>query len=262
MGAKDERPVLVPGASGFMGRLICPLLESRGIRVRAFGRRGRVVGEDVAAGELENPTSLRNAAAGVDTILHLAACSDDADFVRQLVPANVIGVFNVFEAARLEGVRRVILAGSCQAALGARAARVGVDARFPTNHYGLTKLWAEDMGRLYATRYGISVLAVRLGWVVRSQAEFALLAATPKTRHLFLSHRDAQEFFVHCLRADTGPFSVVYAFSRQLDGEVFDMEPARRILGFEPHDTFPEGVSFEDSAGGGRATAMTEFCLP
>jgi len=237
---KKSQKLLVTGASGFIGQLICPHLESCGYSLTAFDQSPSGIVEDMIEGRLEDLSALRRAATGIDTIIHLAACSDDAEFVSQLVPSNVIGLYNAFEAARLEGVRRFILASSCQAAdLVGHRQRITVEDRFPTDLYGLTKLWAEDMGRMYSWRYGLSVLAVRLGWVVRSEAELEQMVATPGGKHVFLSYCDLKEFFYCCLQSDFSPFAVVYAFSRQVEGDVFDMKPSKRLIGYEPQDVFP-----------------------
>ena len=242
----ESRKLLVTGASGFIGRLICPFLESRGFTVRAFDRSPGDIVVDAVEGRLEDLPALRRAVRGFDTIIHLAACSDDNDFVSQLVPSNVIGAYHAFEAARLEGIRRFILASSCQAAdLVGRRDRITVEDRFPTDHYGLTKLWAEDMGRMYSWLYGFSVLAVRLGWVVRSQAELSQMVSTPSGKELYLSHDDLKEFFICCLQADPGPFAVTYALSKQVPNEIFDTTTATQLLSFIPHDTFPAGLEFE-----------------
>jgi len=95
----------------------------------------------------------------------LAAFPEVADFASQLVTSNVLGLYNTLEAARLASVKRIILASSCQEAFLRNTPKpIKVKERFPLNHYGLTKLWAEDMGQMYSRRRGLSVLAVRLGW--------------------------------------------------------------------------------------------------
>lgn len=66
-------------------------------------------------GDLSEIEPLRAAMSGVDVVVHLAATSDEAPFVEQLVGPNIIGVYNVLEAARLEKVRRVVFASSIQA---------------------------------------------------------------------------------------------------------------------------------------------------
>ena len=240
------RKVLVTGAAGSIGQNLCPLLAARGFQVRGFDRCSEMPVEDAVVGELSNLDALTDAAAGMDAMLHLAACSDDADFVTRLVPSNVVGMYHAFEAARRQGVQRIVVASSCQAADLARTQRrVSVEERHPADLYGLTKLWAEDLGRLVARGRGPRVFAARLGWVVRDAADLALIKALPGGVQLYLSARDAHEFLSRCLTAPLPRFAVAYAFSRQLEGEIFDMEPARRLLGFEPQDTFPEGLSFD-----------------
>lgn len=234
--------VLVTGAAGAIGRLICPFLQAHGFTLRAFDRSASATVGDTVRGHLEDLSALRLAARGIETIIHLAACADEADFESRLVPSNVIGVYNVFEAARLEGVRKFILASSCRTAdlVGSREF-ISVDDRFPTDLYGLTKLWAEDMGRMYSDRYGISVLAARLGWVVRSQAELDEMMSTPWGTALYLSHRDVKFFFLCALQADSVPFATAYAFSKQ-QPEIFDMSVSQTLLRFTPCDAFPAGL--------------------
>jgi len=236
--------VLVTGAAGTIGSLICPFLQNHGFALRAFDRVPVKAVKDSISGRLEDLSSLRRAARGIDIIIHLAACADEADFISQLVPSNVIGIYNALEAARLEGVPRFILASSCQVAdLVGRRELITVHDRFPTNHYGLTKLWAEDMGQLYSQQYGISVIAVRLGWVVRNQAELDEMISTPGGTALFLSHRDVQSFFLCALQAGPVTFAVAYAFSKQMP-EIFDMNVSKTLLHFKPRDHFPNGIDF------------------
>jgi nucleoside-diphosphate-sugar epimerase len=235
--------VLVTGASGFIGRQICPFLECKGLTLHALDRRSPRVVADSVDGNLEDLLALRRAAVGVDAIIHLAACRDDADFVTRLVPSNVVGLYHALEAARLEGVSRFIFASSCQVAdLAEGGQKITVHDRHPTDHYGLTKLWGEDMVEMYSRRYGIAALSARLGWVVRDEREFDEMRELPHGPRLFLSRRDVRDFFYRAVTAPLARYAVVYAFSRQLGGEIFDMEPTRRLLGFEPGDTFPEAV--------------------
>jgi nucleoside-diphosphate-sugar epimerase len=236
--------ILVTGSSGFIGRTIIPYLADCGFTIRGYDREPSAWSDDFIQGDLLDFTALSHAAHGVDCIIHLAAFPDFADFASQLVPSNVLGLHNILEAARPAGVKRIILASSCQAAFLRNAPKpIKVKERFPLNHYGLTKLWAEDMGQMYSRRHGLSVLAVRLGWAVRSPAEFEKMATSAEGRSLFLSHDDLREFFRCCLFARPTPFDVVYAFSKQ-QPELYDMKPAKRLLGFRPRDTYPHGLDF------------------
>jgi nucleoside-diphosphate-sugar epimerase len=193
---------------------------------------------------VENRQSVRHAMSGIGVVIHLAAEPNDADF-SLLVGPNVVGLFNVMDAAREEKVRRVILASSIQV-LGRRSQGnhpASVHEAAPGNHYGLTKLWAENMGEMYARRYGLSVLAVRIAWLVRDRHEAMSMLKHPRP-DLYLSARDAARFFVRAVETDGIEFAVVYAASQGAK-QTFDMEPAKRLLGFTPEDHWPNGLDFK-----------------
>ena len=180
----------------------------------------------------------------MDTVIHLAAEPNDADF-HVLVGPNVVGLFNVLDAAKHEKVKRVILASSIQVL--SRRSRTNFPASvhdaYPANHYGLTKLWAERMGEMYARCYGMSILAVRIAWLVRNQTEAMMMLRNPRP-HLYLSSNDAGRFFVRAVEASDVSFAVVYAGSQGSE-QAFDMQPARELLGYEPQDCWPSGLNFE-----------------
>jgi hypothetical protein len=97
---------------------------------------------------------------------------------------------------------------------------------------------------MYSRLYGLSVIAARLGWVVRGETELERMRALPLGTRFFLGINDVKEFFLRCLLAPNDlRFAVVYAVSKQSGSEVFDMEPARRILGFEVKDELPGGLT-------------------
>lgn len=236
--------VLVTGSSGTIGRLICPFLKAQGFYIRGFDMRPFNNVSDFIKGRLEDKTILQKACKDIDAIIHLAAASDESDFLTQLVPANLIGVYNVLESARAEKVKRVILASSIQAVNLSNISnkKIGVEERSPTNFYGLLKTWAEDLGRLYSHLYSLSVIAVRIGWLIRNKEELQEAQNTPQASIFYLSHNDAKEFFLRCLLASDIKFTVLYALSCQQDRELFDMALSKSIIGFEPKDTFPQGL--------------------
>ena len=112
----------------------------------------------------------------------------------------------------------------------------------PNNHYALTKVWAEQMGELYARRFGLSVVAVRLGWMVRNPDEARHMQQL-KIFDCYVSRADGARALAAAVEAADIKFEIVYAASR--GGErVFDMDPARRLLGFEAEQRWPEGLPF------------------
>jgi nucleoside-diphosphate-sugar epimerase len=250
MGVVSHR-VLVTGCAGAVGRPVCRALAAAGHFVRGFDRRGGAVAgvAELCVGELTDAPAVTAAAAGVDTIVHLAATADVADFVTDLVPNNVIGLYRVFEAAREQKVGRVIVASTMRTVSGLRGSErvLSVDDAAPTELYSVTKLLAEDMGRLYAVKHGLSVLAVRVGWLIRNEKELGRVQKmTPEQQQrTILSQDDAGRFFTRAVEAQGITFAVVYAVSRCPGTPRFDPEPARRVVGYEPQDLVPQGVHFE-----------------
>ena len=235
--------VLVTGSAGTVGRPVCDELTRRGHVVRGLDVTATAGLADAVVADIADGVAVRAAVRGMDAVIHLAAQPHEVPFP-ELVGPNVLGLYNVLDAARDEGVRRLVVASSMMVVSGwkdsGRPARV--DDRRPVNAYSLTKLWAEEMAELYAWRFGVSTVVVRLGWMVRNPDE---------ARHMrklgiydcYVSRSDGARCFAAAVEVADVKYEVVYAAS--LGGErVFDMEPARRLLGFEARERWPEGLPF------------------
>jgi uronate dehydrogenase len=238
--------VLVTGSAGAIGQPVCRELLARGHRVRGFDRLATPGVEDAIVADLHDRAAVRAAVQGVESIVHLAAEPDDADFAL-LAPPNVLGLFHVLDAARLEGVPRVTLASSIQV-LGkwwdrGRSRPANAADANPSNHYALTKLWAEQMGQMYSRLYGMSVIAVRVAFMVRNLDE-ALRLRQKELFDVYLSRGDVGRFFALAVEAPAIDFAVLYAAGAGSE-RMFDLEPARRLLGYEPKDRWPAGLGFE-----------------
>src|SRR5207245_11713467 len=101
-------------SAGRSGRAVVRELITRGHVVRGFDRLPTPGTADSIVGDITDADAVRRAVAGVQTLIHLAATPDDDDFLTQLAPNNIIGAYQVLEAARAAGVRRYLLASSGQ----------------------------------------------------------------------------------------------------------------------------------------------------
>jgi nucleoside-diphosphate-sugar epimerase len=239
--------VLVTGSAGRIGRAVVKELTTRGHRVRGLDRLPTPGLADAMVGSITDASTCALAAADVHTLIHLAATPDDVeDVVGDLVPNNVIGVYRIFEAARLAGVKRMVLASSGQVVWGQRKSGllpVGADVQpTPRYWYAATKMFLEAAGRAYADTHGISVLVVRLGWCPRPGQEQEI-AAEAWAQDVYLSPNDAGRFFA-CAVESPAPihFAVVYATSKAVRNYPYDLEPARTLLGYVPQEMWPQGV--------------------
>jgi nucleoside-diphosphate-sugar epimerase len=239
--------ILVTGAAGRIGRAAVRGLIDRGYRVRAFDVARAAGTDDVLVGNIADPEAVRRAVQGVDVLIHLAATPDDDDFIEKLLPNNLVGAYHVLEQARLAGVRKMVLASSGQVVWWQRFTGPlpvkADDPPSPRGWYAATKLFQEAAGRAFAEQYGITVIAVRLGWCPRDRAQVEELDRTEWGPDVYFSPGDASRFFACAVEAPADlRFQVVYAMSRPARRVIYDPGPARDLLGYEPCDTWPEGV--------------------
>lgn len=200
-------------------------------------------------GNLGDADAVHRAVAGMDTVIHLAAFPDPADFIEVLLEPNVIGLYQVCQAAVAAGVTRLILASTLQVISGLRRdepIRIQ-DGVAPTNDYALTKVWAEETGRMVARVHGLSVILVRIGWFPRNTDEARHLGSSSSGPQFYLSHDDAARFFERCVESETptaGQTVTAFATSRPGGQARLDLSEARDELGYEPVDTWPQGLPF------------------
>jgi uronate dehydrogenase len=125
---------------------------------------------DLTAGETFKPADLADLAQvevicdGIDSILHFGGFSGEGPW-DAILQSNIIGTHNLFEAARRQGVKRIVFASSNHAVgFYPRHRRIGPDVTArPDSRYGVSKVFGEALGALYADKYGISVTCLRIG---------------------------------------------------------------------------------------------------
>ena len=238
--------VLVTGSSGKIGRAVVAELQRRGHTVRGLDRVPSPVLPATEIVDLGDRPALERAMVGVDCLVHLAATPDDEDFLTRLLPNNVVGLFHVMEAARLAGVRRIVLASSGQVnwwqQLGGDLPVYEHQPVSPRGWYAATKMFLEAAGRGYSEQFGISVIATRLGWCPRPGQEEEI-RALEWAHDVYLSPNDAGRFFACCVEApESVKFLIVNGTSRPLRQTRLDMTIARTVLGYEPSEQWPQGM--------------------
>jgi uronate dehydrogenase len=240
--------VLVTGSAGRIGQAVVAELTARGLPVRGFDRVPTPGLKDALVGSITDPADVQTAMQGVHTLIHLAATPDDDDFMTQLLPNNIVGVYLVLEAARAAGVRRAILASSGQVVWNQRITGpwpISVDAPVsPRYWYAAAKVFLEAAGRAFSdAQYIPSVIAVRLGWCPRSVGQTEEIRAANWAQNVYLSPADAGRFFACAVQAQAElPWAVVYATSKPVDRELVDLMPSRQLLGYVPRDIWPQGT--------------------
>jgi len=236
--------VLVTGSAGRLGRAAVRELRARGHFVRGFDLLPYSLCDENLVGSITDAAAFRQAAESIDILIHLAATPDDDEFLAKLVPNNIVGLYNCLESAKAAGVKRVLLASSGQVVWWQRfrgPLPIGVDAApTPRGWYAATKLFAEGAGRAFSEAHGLSVVAVRLGWCPRDKGHVAELAGTDWGPEVYLSPGDAGRFYAQAVESETPiAFEVVYVCSKPVKNQMYDLEPAKQLFGFEPRDQWP-----------------------
>lgn len=238
--------ILVTGSSGRIGRAVVQELQTRGHELRGFDRVATPGLADMIVGTLTSEADIARAMRGVHTLIHLAATPDDADFLAEIVPNNIIGVYHIFEEAQKAGVKRLIAASSGQVVWYQRMKGplpIGVDVQpTPRYWYAAAKMFLEAAGRSFAERFGIEVIAVRLGWCPRTPEQVEEIRAEEWAQDVYLSPKDAGRFFACAAEATLSErFNVVYATSKP-KRLMYDLETTKKLLGFEPRESWPDGI--------------------
>lgn len=200
--------------------------------------------------DLADFAAVHHALEGMDVVVHMAADPSGERGWESLHSSNVVGAYNVFEASRLAGVKRVLFASSMQVVFGYRehepyaslfARREDRVSRpvptikpdwpgRPLGLYACTKVWGEALSHLYAYAHGMSCINLRLGWVVREDR--------PRRGCIFdwCSQRDCADMIKRCIDApDSLRYDTFYAISAN-DYRWVDIDHAREVLGFVPRD--------------------------
>lgn len=159
--------VLITGASGSVGRRLRRMLRGLYPKLRLSDR---VPPDDLAADEefvqadLADFASVEAAVAGCEGIIHLGGMSVENDW-ETILHSNIVGTRNVFEAARRHGVSRIVFASSNHVVgFYRRTRRIGTEALVrPDSRYGVSKAFGEALAALYADKYGLRVLCIRIG---------------------------------------------------------------------------------------------------
>jgi len=135
--------------------------------------------------DLADLAQVRSIVAGVDGIIHLGGFSVEGPW-ETILDANIKGTYNLFEAAREAGVKRIVFASSNHVmGFHPRSTTVGIhDTIRPDTRYGVSKAFGEALGAYYAFKHGIGVLSIRIGNVGEQPLDERRLAIWLKTEDL------------------------------------------------------------------------------
>jgi uronate dehydrogenase len=232
MTLKSHAQLLMTGAAGGLGQAMrerlkknCDLLRLSDISPMPPAQAG----EEVVQVDLADADAVKSMVAGCQAIVHFGGVSTEQAW-DPILKANIVGAYNLYEAARIHGVKRVIFASSNHV-MGFYRQNEVVDALNPPRPdglYGLSKAFGEDISRLYFDRYGIETACVRIGSSFPEPRDRRMLAT-------WLSYDDLHRLITACLCTPVLGHSIIYGTSNN-SVSWYDNHLAKHI-GFVPQDS-------------------------
>jgi len=159
--------VLITGAAGDIGTRLRKILRGAYPHLRASDIRkpaDLAADDDFIPADLTDLAQVEKAVAGIEGVVHLGGHAVEGSW-ETILNANIIGCYNLFEAGRRKGVKRIVFASSNHAVgFYPRDQKIGVDVTArPDSRYGASKAFGEALGSLYADKHGLRVTCIRIG---------------------------------------------------------------------------------------------------
>ena len=223
--------LLLTGAAGNIGRDLRTRLAAhcQALRVSDAADVGPArPGEECVTARLEDAQAMDQLLAGVDAVVHMGGVPEERSF-ESILSANIVGLRNLYEAARRHGVRRLVVASSLHVTGFYRQDEV-VDAHMPARpdgYYAISKLYGENLGRYYFDRFGIETVSLRIG-------SYRVEPLTRRELSSWISADDMERLVLASLRAPVVGHTIVYGVSANASNW-WDNRSAQH-LGYQPQD--------------------------
>ena len=242
---KKQR-VGITGANGTIGRVLLDGLKSE-YELTAFSRRKVDFPTNIV--NFDCPEEVMGKFEGLDAIIHLAADPSPLAPWESVRRHNVEAMYQVVEECVRSNVKRLVFASTNHTMHGhtmltspetldaTKSVRMKLsDTPNPDSLYAVSKLFGENLGKLYSEKWGLEFISLRIGWMIK-QDDPTVMRDTPSEdymRAMFLSQRDCVQAHVKALEVKSN-FLIAYVVSNN-GRRVFDLEETKINLGFDPKD--------------------------
>ena len=223
--------ILLTGATGGLGKELRPFLRERCNHLRLNNRRpfeAEAANEEVAICDLSDYEAVLALTKDVDAIVHMGGVSKENTFAN-IVQSNIIGLYNVFEASRRNGVKRVIW-GSSVHAVGyhKRTQVLEPDCQTrPDSLYGVSKVYGEALAQYYFDKFGVEAVSIRIGSSFPRPSDWRMLST-------WLSYDDLRQLVERCIVVPKVDHTIVFGCSNN-DQSFWDNSKVG-YLGYRPRD--------------------------
>lgn len=233
MTATAKKRVLITGAAGRIGSSLAHSLRDRYDLRLHYNRTPpeNPPTDDLVQANIADYDAVAPMLEGMDAVVHLAANASTSTPWESARDDNIIGTYNVYEAARRAGCRKIVFA-STNHTMGMydRDRQWPIYANQPVRPdslYGVSKVFGEALGRYYSDQYGLSVICLKIGWFLPEPHDDI-------ARWMWLSPRDGAQVTWRAIESDLlwGSF---YAISAN-GGRHWDITETMERLGYRPED--------------------------
>jgi uronate dehydrogenase len=227
-----EKPVLLTGGSGTIGRLLTARLAGLGWPLRVtdiVAFPGELPsGASFEIADLEDREAVRRLTEGCGLILHFGGVSTEQSFEAILGP-NLRGSFHIYEAARRERARVVFPSSVHAVGLYERTAILDQECPLrPDGYYGLSKAYGEMLARMYWEKHAIESVIIRIGSVLPEVSDERILST-------WISQSDFVRLIQCCAAAEQVACSIIWGASN--NSRSFWRHDARKKIGWAPRDS-------------------------
>jgi len=254
------KKILITGGAGLVGSILINNLKNK-FEIRTLDQRS-VEGIDSRVGDISNLESILPAFENIDTVVHLAGDRRVHGDWNSILNNNITGIYNIYEASRISGVKRVVFASSQHATGGFYDVEPwsfinnGEYEKLPSNYkpldetcrirpdsyYGASKSFGESLGSYYSDFYNLSTIHIRIGWVISDDDP----TFSPISLNLWLSHKDVCQIIELSVNADENiKYDIFYAISDN-HWKIWSIDKAKNILGYKPEDGAGETYTLRD----------------
>jgi len=227
-----SKPVLLTGASGALGRQLAPVLAGAGWTLRLTD----IVpypdtlpkGTSFVKADLNDGPAILRQAEGCGAILHFGGVSVEKPF-EEVIGPNIRGLYHIYEAARREKARVIFASSNHSIGFHERTEPLDHDCQFrPDGYYGLSKAYAELMGRMYWDKHGVENVNIRIGSCFPEPVNARMLST-------WLSYADLCRLVARCVLAPRTGTAVVWGASA--NSRSFWRTDSRDLVGWTPQDS-------------------------
>ncbi len=227
-----EKPVLLTGASGGLGRVLARNLSALGWRLVLTDLvpfpDPVPEGCSFTRADLNDGMAILKVAEGCGMILHFGGIANEQAF-ELILGANLRGLYHIYEAARREKARVLFASSNHSIGFHERDETLDADCQFlPDSYYGLSKAYGELMGRMYWFKHGVENVNVRIGSSFPEPVDARMLST-------WLSYDDLTRLCVAATLAPATESCVIWGASA--NARTYWGADARGKLGWLPQDS-------------------------